>query len=255
VFIITFLAALASGTRISSRTLLGTGLLAIMVIALAVVWAAIKGEYRIFVSGGEAAQIITVGYTTRLAKLYDLATNLDIESLTNGVNQLLRRLTYVEFFSVVLVYVPASMPHSLGAILWDAVIRPFMPRLLFVDKDVIDDTARTNIYTGGLAGSDEGVSISLGYIAESYIDFGSFGMFAVLVGIGLFYGVIYRTLSQWRRSRGLLGAAVATAVLASVGPMENSFTKVFASVIVSLVVAALMVVFVVPRWAPWLVRR
>jgi hypothetical protein len=255
VFVITFLAALASGTRLSSRMLLGAGVLAIVVVSLAVVWTATKADYRSFVSGGDAGQIITVDYTTRLTKLYELAANLDIETLTNATNQLLRRLTYVEFFSVVLVYVPASIPHSLGAILWDAIIRPFMPRLLFVDKDVIDDTARTNLYTGGLAGSNEGVSISLGYVAESYIDFGSYGMFAVLLGIGLFYGVIYRALSHWRRSRGLLGVAVATAVLTSVGPLENSFTKVFGAVVVSLVVAIMMIVFIVPRWAPWLARR
>jgi hypothetical protein len=255
VFIISFFAALACGTRISSRMLLGACLIAIMAVTLAVVWAAIKGEYRSFVSGGDAAQIVTVDYATRLTKLYELATNLDIEGLTSAVNQLLRRLTYVEFFSVVLVYVPSYIPHSFGAILWDAIFRPFMPRLLFVDKDVIDDTARTNIYTGGLAGSGEGVSISLGYIAEAYIDFGTFGMFAVLLGIGLFYGVIYRVLSRWRGSRGLLGVAVATAVLSGVGPLETSFTKVFGAVIVALVVAALMIVFIVPRWAPWLVRR
>jgi hypothetical protein len=255
VFIITFFAALASRTRFSPRTLLGTGLLFVMVVTLAVVWGAIKSEYRTFVSGGEAAQIVTVDYTTRFAKLYELAAALDAEKLTSGVNQLLRRLTYVEFFSVVLVYVPRSIPHSNGAILWDAVIRPFTPRLLFADKDVIDDTARTNLYTGDLAGSDEGVSISLGYVAEAYIDFGSFGMFAALFGIGLFYGLIYRWLLRWRRSRGLLGVAVATAVLTGVAPLENSLTKVFGSVIVSLIVAVGMIIFIVPRWAPWLARR
>jgi hypothetical protein len=255
VFIITFFAALASRTRLSPRTLLGTGLLFVMTVTLAVVWGAIKGEYRTFVSGGEAAQIVTVDYTTRLAKLYELAAGLDSERLTSAVNQLLRRLTYVEFFSAVLVYVPANIPHSGGAIFWDAVSRPFMPRLLFADKEVIDDTARTNMYTGGLAGSDEGVSISLGYVPEAYIDFGSFGMFAVLFGIGLFYGLIYRWLSRWRRSRGLIGVAVAAAVLANLGPLENSFTKVFGSVIVSLIVAVGMIIFIVPRWAPWLARR
>ena len=49
--------------------------------------------------------------------------------------------------------------------------------------------------------------------------------------------------------------AVATAVLMSVGALENSFTKVFGGVIVSLIVATVMIVFIVPRWAPWLVRR
>jgi hypothetical protein len=255
VFFVTLFAALACGIRISSRTLLSAGMLVALVVSLSIVWTAVKGEFRTFVAGGQAEQIVTVDYVSRLAKLYELVTSLDLAALVNAADQFLRRVSYVEFFSLVLVNVPSLLPHTLGAILWDAIIRPFMPRLLFVDKDEIDDTARTNFYTGGLGGSSEGASISLGYIAEAYIDFGAFGMFAALAAIGLFYGAIYRILLRWRASRGLLGMAVATTVLTNVGPMENSFTKVFGGVIVSLLVAWVMIVFVVPRWAPWLVRR
>jgi hypothetical protein len=255
VFVITFFALLASGTRITGKALLGASAVGVLVISFAIVWTAVKVDYRAFVSGGQAAQIITVDYVTRIAKLYELAAALDMEALTNAVDQFLRRLTYVEYFGVVLTYVPANVPHTLGAIFWDAIARPFLPRLLFVDKDVIDDTERTNLFTGGLGGSSEGVSISLGYIAEAYIDFGPYIMFAALLGIGLFYGLVYRVLLRWRRSSGLLGMAMATAVLASVGPMENSFTKVFGGIVVSLVIAWGTIVFLVPFWAPWLVRR
>jgi hypothetical protein len=250
VFIVTLTAALASGIKISARAIMGSGALAVLTVVFAVVWTAVKGEFRSFVSGGQAAQIITVDYTTRLAKLYELVTDLGSDALSEAANQLLRRLTYVEFFSVVLINVPASIPHTLGAILWDAIIRPFMPRLLFVDKEVIDDTARTNLYTNGLAGNSEGTSISLGYVAEAYIDFGPYAMFPVLLLIGMFYGSIYRFFIRWRRSYGLYGMAIATTVLMSVGPLENSFTKVFGGVIVSLVVAW---VLIFPRWLPWLV--
>jgi hypothetical protein len=255
VFFITFFAAVASGARISPRALLGAGVLTVLVIALAIVWTAVKADYRAFVSGGEAAQIVTVDYTTRLAKLFELTANLDNKALTSAADQLLKRLTYVEFFGVVLLNVPSHLPHTEGAILWDAIIRPFMPRLLFADKGVIDDTSRTNLYTGGLGGSSEGTSISIGYIAEAYIDFGAYCMFAELLAIGLLYGVIYRVLLRWRRSSGLLGMAVATAVLTSVGPIENSFTKVFGSMVMSLIAAWAMIKFFVPRWVPWLVRR
>jgi hypothetical protein len=253
VFFVTLFAALASGVRVSARALLGSGALAALMLALSIAWTAVKGDFRSFVSGGQITQIITVDYTTRVAKLYELVTNLNAEALVNAADQFLRRLSYVEFFSVVLVHVPASTPHTLGAILLDAVLRPFMPRLLFVDKNVIDDTARTNLYTGGLAGSDEGTSISLGYIAEAYVDFGTFGMFAALMVIGLFYGSVYRLLLRWRRSRGLLGMAMATAVLMTASAMESSFTKVFGGIVVSLLVASVMIAFVLPRWAPWLV--
>jgi hypothetical protein len=192
---------------------------------------------------------------TTIAKLYELAAALDSEVLTSAVDQLLRRLTYVEFFGVVLSYVPNNVPHTLGAIFWDAIIRPFLPRVLFVDKDVIDDTERTNLFTGGLVSSSEGVSISLGYIAEAYIDFGPYFMFAALLGIGLLYGMVYRVLLRWRRSSALLGVAMATAVLSSVGPMENSFTKVFGGIVVSLAAVSAVTMFFVPVWAPWLLRH
>jgi hypothetical protein len=253
VFFMTLFAALASGVRVAPKALLGSGALLVVAVALGIVWTAVKGEFRTFVAGGQAEQIVTVDYVTRLAKLHELVANLNLDALTDGTDRFLRRVTYVEFFSVVLVNVPAYQPHTSGAIFGDAITRVFMPRLLFVDKDVVDDTARTNLYTGGLAGSSEGTSISLGYIAEAYIDFGAAGMFAALVAIGLFYGTIYRIPLRWRRSRGLLGIAMATAVLTSVGPMETSFTKLFAGVIVSLLAAWLVVFLAVPRWAPWLV--
>jgi hypothetical protein len=255
VLIVTLFALLASGVRVAPMRVLGSGVLASLTVALGIVWTAIKGEFRGFISGGQAEQVVTVDYTTRLAKLYELVSNLGLDALMSAADQLMRRLSYVEFFSAVIVYVPTSTPHTLGAILWDAIIRPFLPRLLFVDKDAIDDTARTNMYTGGLGGSSEGTSVSLGYIAEAYIDFGAFGMFAALLGIGLLYGTIYRALLRWRRSRGFLGMAMATAILAGVGPLENSFTKVFGGVITSLIVAGLLITFVVPRLAPWLARR
>jgi hypothetical protein len=44
--------------------------------------------------------------------------------------------------------------------------------------------------------------------------------------------------------------AIATTVLAVVGPLENSFTKVFGGVIVSLIVGWALTY---PRWLPWLV--
>jgi hypothetical protein len=44
-------------------------------------------------------------------------------------------------------------------------------------------------------------------------------------------------------------------VLVSVVPQENRSTKVFGGVVVSPRVACVMIVFVVPSLAPWLVRR
>lgn len=253
VFFVTLFAAVASGVRFSPRALIGSALLTALVISLGIVWSSVKGDFRAFVSGGESQQIVTVDYLTRMGKLAELVRNLDGASLANGTDQFLRRLGYVNFFGLTLLNVPFSHPHTEGAILEDAIVRPFMPRLFFADKGAIDDKVRTNFYTDGRAGTSEGTSISLGYIAEAYIDFGQYGMLAELLGIGFFYGVVYRKLLRWRRSGRLLGNAIATAALITVGSMDNSFTKVFGGVIVSLLAASVIAAFVVPRWAPWLV--
>jgi hypothetical protein len=153
VFFVTTFAVVAAGIRFSPRGLFGLGVLAALLFTATVLWTAIKGEYRAFVSGGVAAQIVTVDYPTRLGKVVELVGELDHEKLVMGVDQLLRRLTYVEFFGVVLTYVPSQMPHERGALFWDAVSRPFMPRLFFPDKEVIDDSVRlaSGVLTGAAA--------------------------------------------------------------------------------------------------------
>ena len=112
--------------------------------------------------------------------------------------------------------------------------------LFFPDKEVIDDLVRTNLYTGGVAGISEGTSISLGYVAESYIDFGPIGMFPALFLIGLMFGRIYRGLLRWTASRGLLGMGFATGVLTGAAALETSFTKAFGGIAVALLVAVLL---------------
>ncbi len=68
-----------------------------------------------------------------------------------------------------------------------------MPRFLFPDKPVLDDSERTRTYTGmNVAGMEQGTSIGIGYIGESYVDFGPVKMFAPIFLLGLLYGLIYR---------------------------------------------------------------
>ncbi len=255
VFMITFLAVAASRVRLSTSSLVGVGALVSLLIMLGVVWTAVKGEYRSFVSQGEAAQTINVDYQARMTKLGQLVADLTPDSLADGADRMLRRLSYVEFFGIVLNFVPASEPHSNGAILLDAVVRPFTPRIFFPNKTEIDDTARTNQYTGGIAGDNQATSISIGYIGEAYIDFGVWGMFPALALIGYIYGAVYRRLLMARNLSALLGGALAGTVLWGVLATENSFTKVFGGVAAFLLTAWLCVTFAFPVYFPWLLKR
>jgi hypothetical protein len=130
-----------------------------------------------------------------------------------------------------------------------------MPRILFPDKPIIDDTERTNFYTGGAAGQYAATSVSLGWIAENYIDFGEHLMMGAIFFIGYFYGLIYQWCLYGSRTNGLLGLACATAVLVPALALENSFTKTFGGIVVSLLIVWLIAKVAVPRWCPWLVGR
>lgn len=247
VLVFTFLALLAAGLRLSARRWLALVALAAFALLLASAWLSIRPEYRDFVSGGVRAQIVTVGYGERLAKLAELAGRLDGAAVADGAGAALSRLAYVNFFALVLDTVPEARPHAAGAIWWDAVTRPFMPRLLFPDKAPVHDSARTAYYTGvGVAGVEQGTSISVGYMAEAYIDFGPVGMMGSIFGFGLLLGLIYRWLIRWDQSGGLVGMALATATLYGAMLLETSITKSFGSLAVSLLVAWLLLRFGMP---------
>jgi hypothetical protein len=171
-----------------------------------------------------------------------------------AADDMLRRLGYIDFFGAVLITVPSSIDYEYGALLWDSFSRPFMPRLFFPWKSEIDDTARTNLYTNGIAGESEATSISLGWVAEMYIDFGMYGMFIAIFSIGYFYGRVHKFLLHWRHTRGMFGIAAASTLLFPAIYLESSFTKVFGGIIVQLLMLLLIAKYVIPRFCPWAAR-
>lgn len=248
VFLVATLAIFMSVKRLSAPVVIILVVNAIVLIGLGVVWTSIKGEYRNYLNAGSGQQIVVISYADRMDKLASLVAQLDGRDLVNGFDQMFRRISYVEYFGYVLTFVPDVEPHAKGDILFDALSRPFTPRLLFPNKAIIDDTARTNQYTGGLGGDSEGTSVSLGYVAEAYIDFGVPGMFGWLFAIGIIYGVVVRLMLS--SFPPLLGNGLATSVLFSVGSLDNSFTKVFGGLVATLIVAWILGRYLIPVWMP-----
>lgn len=254
-FIIATLAAVAAGARLDLARFFLIASLSSILLFLMVVWTVVKVEYREFVSAGSNGQVVSVDIASRFSKLTELVEDIDADALSDGVERLIKRASYVEYFGAVLNYVPSVEPHTNGEILEDAIKRPFMPRAFFPDKEIIDDTERTNKFTGGLAGNSGATSISLGYIAETYIDFGTDGMLAALLAIGCFYGVVYRYLLAMRSFNPLIGTSIAASILTTLPNIENSYTKVFGGLIASLIAIVITLRLLVPRFAPWLTRR
>jgi hypothetical protein len=126
-----------------------------------------------------------------------------------------------------------------------------MPRVFFPEKSSIDDSDRTRRYTGlWITGKERATSISIGYLGESYIDFGKLGMMIPVFAFGLLLGAVYRWMLAQRYSSKALGMAMATATLFAASILEASITKTMGSLVVTIMVSWLMLRFVVPRYIP-----
>ena len=153
---------------------------------------------------------------------------------------MIMRMSYVSYFAMTLTHVPDVVPCEHGELWWGAVKHVFTPRLFFPDKPALDDSARAAYYTGlEVAGAEQGTSIGIGYMGESYIDFGPVGMFAPVFLLGIFYGLIYRFFVDHERHR-VLGFAMATAILAfGACNIETSNIKLVGGNLMSLIVIGL----------------
>jgi hypothetical protein len=133
--------------------------------------------------------------------------------------------------------VPDSVPYERGSLWFGALKHIVTPRLFFPGKEAIRDSDRTMLYTGiRVATEEQGTSIGIGYVAESYVDFGPIGMFAPILLLGVFYGLIYRLLVIRPRDK-LIWTAIASAILIfGAYTIETSNIKIVGGIVTALLV-------------------
>jgi hypothetical protein len=253
VFFVTILAFMASGKKLSGKQIAIVASLTSVLLVLSLIWTAIKIDYRDYLSGGQRAQIVTRGYFERIQTLFDMVAELEKEDMANAVQDMADRISYVDFFGRVLTVVPARVAHEDGALWIGALQHIFMPRLLFPDKPVLrNDSEITNYYTGlSVSGEREGTSIGIGYVAESYVDFGTYGMFAPMLALGLLWGAMYRFFTTRKHIPVIFGYGLTVAVLLNAMFFEIANVKLLGGVVTSFLVA-----FVVQKFlARKLVRK
>jgi hypothetical protein len=137
--------------------------------------------------------------------------------------------------------VPSRIPDEQARLCDGSSVHVFTPRLFFPDKPVVSDSERTRLYTGvQVAGTEENTSIGIGYVGESYIDYGPAGMFVPIVVLGVFYGLIYRCFVIRSRHK-LLGSAFAVSVLIlSAYEIETSNIKIVGGIVVAVLATTLV---------------
>jgi hypothetical protein len=230
----------------------------VVLVVLLTIWTAIKPDYRADLNKDSGSQAVSISVDERFQSLAGLVSELDASEFSDAVFGTLLRIEYTSFLADVLHYVPDTHPHEKGA-LWGETIEHMMaPRMFFPEKPVLaSDSERTMRYTGRFLASDSsGASISIGYVGESYIDFGIAGALAIAFALGMTYGLIAKHIFVLARRRDLaLCASVFIVLFLPVQQFEISNIKLFPSVVTSWVVFGLFVCVAWPMIRPLLTAK
>lgn len=185
--------------RLSFKTYFLLSVISAFCLFLAVIWTFSKGEYRQYLTGGERTQlIIQQDNLDNIQKFYeivqrDFSPENFKESFSIGLENLVYRVSYVEFLALTMKQVPTYLQHENGNLLINAFEHILKPRILFPNKKPIYDSELTSKYTGvQFSGAEQGTSFSLGTVAESYVDFGKYYMFIPIFFFGLWIGWMYK---------------------------------------------------------------
>jgi hypothetical protein len=217
-----------------------------LVLFLAVLWqAGVKKETRTAYDSGEAG-------TSRVERVELLANSAqgtlpsvlaDFESAVAG---LVARVSYVTFFSRVLEHVPDVEPHANGELLRMAFLNGMVPRFFYPEKPVLpSDSAYTRRFAGVWVQQDAQTSISIGYMAEFYADWGTAGMFLSVLGYGLWMGLLHRGLRRFVFVPLLVPGALVILLL-SVMPFEHQFVKGFGALNMGFAVTIILATLAAP---------
>ena len=213
-----------------------------------VFWTSIKGEYRSFVNKGSNTQTVQVEKGEALDKLLELSDKQNGNSFSDAMGGFLDRLQYTYHLAKTMDQVPAVIPHQNGANWGSTLVFILTPRILNPDKGTYDASIKASKYSGiQYSGRKRGVSISLGYFADGYIDFGYVGMFIPLLILGFIYGSSYYFFIRKSSNNFIFNYAVVGALYMELISFESDNIFVAGRLYVNLMVFFVLRLFLFPK--------
>lgn len=236
--------------KVNLKQLIYAIIAGVLLFFMGIKWTSIKGEYRTYLNQGSKSQTVQVGNEAAFSKLVELSgakSDFDQAAIS-----MLDRIQYTYHLSKVMDRVPAVIPYQYGQN-WESILSfTLTPRLLDPSKPKIDNSVKTSKYTGiSYLGAKSGVSFSLGYFADSYIDFGYYGMMIPLLIIGLIYGTTYFFFLRRSSPNYIFNFAVVGAIFMEFHGFEMDAIYFTGRLIVTLLTFFILQVLVFP----WLYRK
>ncbi|MCY7290671.1 MAG: hypothetical protein LH615_00665, partial [Ferruginibacter sp.] len=144
--------------------------------------------------------------------------------------------------------VPSIIPHQNGTNWGNTLLFVLTPRIVNPNKGTYDASVKASKYSGiQYSGVKRGVSVSLGYFADGYIDFGYIGMFIPLLILGLIYGSSYFYFIKNSSNNFVFNYAVVGAIFMELFAFESDNIFVIGRLYVNLLVFFLLKKFLFPK--------
>jgi hypothetical protein len=250
VFLVVVVAMFAGGAKLSWERIFAAATATAVLLALSVWWSAIKTEYRDYISRGSIQQVVAIPFADRISFLLEKLSQVDGETMSSGFDRAARRIGYVDYLAATMRHVPSHMPYQDGAQIGATIMHVLQPRLLFPDKPPLQsDTEVLQKYTGLRYGksSSASTSVSMGYVAELYVDFGPLGAIVGTFTMGLFAGRALRFVSLSPSLPVFVNYGLAVMLAMTLTSFEESLIKIVGGFITTLCVVLVLRRFLLPR--------
>lgn len=235
--------------KLTPRRLLILSLCSVGLIYLGLMWTGIKGEYRTFIGQGQK-QVVLVSGEEALTKIFELGQNFKLTEETT--KSFIDRISYIDYFSACMNHVPSIVGHEKGALTANAIKHSLVPRILNRNKEVIDESAHLTKYTGVFFSNlSMGVSFSLGYFGDFYVDFGLFGMLIAIFIMGYIIGWGFRNIYTHIKNP-LLGIATLQMSFMLLYKFEISLIKLTGTLVVFWILYYILAKWGFPQLSKWL---
>jgi len=229
------------------------GMLAVVLGLSSLIWMSVRGQLRQEIDD----ELLSNSRIERFDRARTLSTGLLTQAAADyreAADRLIDRLWAIKYPGMALDRVPASVPHTDGDIMWDAVTHLVTPRFLYPDKpELISDSELVRKYAGAnVAGRESNTSIAFGYTAESYVDYGLPWMFVPAIIWGFLLGVAFQFWLSVIRHRELAVAVTTVMFWLALYLFERSWAKTLGGT-VTLMVYLGGLVYLIDQWL--LMRR